>query len=439
MTSYRPAALPIKLSACSKLLRHSLAVLLAVITLTAQAAEFDPVRAERVGMSEERLQTLDAVMRSYVDDGQLAGQVILVLREGRLVYSAANGMRDIAVGSPMTPGTIFRIASQTKAIVSTGIMILHERGQLDISHPLSRYIPEWDDVQVAVDDGRGGYTLEPARRPITLRQLLTHTAGMSYGSGPAQQAWADAGFQGWYFANKNEPILESIRRMAGLPLDQHPGEQWIYGYSTDILGAVIEVASGMDLASFLQQEILAPLQMNDTHFYLPPDKVNRLATVYQPDGNGGVSAIAASDGMQSQGLYVQGQGPNISYSGGAGLLSTAGDYARFLQMLLNGGELDGVRILSPKTVELMTVDHLGDIPFRDGTGFGLGFSVVEDLGARGSLGSEGEYGWGGAYHSTYWVDPEEQLVVVYLTQLIPANGLDDYAKLRSGIYQAIIE
>jgi CubicO group peptidase (beta-lactamase class C family) len=422
------------------------AFLLVLATLTAagsqlpaQAAEFNRIRADRVGMSPERLQILDATMKSYVDNEQLAGQVILVLREGRLVYSAANGMRDIAVGSPMTPGTIFRIASQTKAIVSTGIMILHERGQLDISQPLSRYIPEWADVQVAVDDGRGGYTLEPARRPITLRHLLTHTAGMSYGSGPAQQAWADAGFQGWYFANKNEPILESIRRMAALPLDEHPGEEWIYGYSTDILGAVIEVASGMDLTSFLQQEIFTPLEMNNTHFYLPADQVNRLATVYRPGSAGGVVPIAATDGMQSQGLYVQGQGPNVSYSGGAGLLSTATDYARFLQMTLNGGELDGTRILSPKTIELMTVNHLGDIPFRGGVGFGLGYSVVNDLGARGSLGSEGEYGWGGAYHSTYWVDPEEDLVVVYLTQLIPANGLDDYAKLRNGIYQAIVE
>ncbi len=432
--------IPPSIGPCLRTVLLVLAALTAATSqLPAQAAEFSRIRADRVGMSPERLQILDRTMKSYVDNEQLAGQVILVLREGRLVYSAANGMRDIAVGSPMTPGTIFRIASQTKAIVSTGIMILHERGQLDISQPLSRYIPEWADVQVAVDDGRGGYTLESARRPITLRQLLTHTAGLSYGSGPAQQAWADAGFQGWYFANKNEPILESIRRMAALPLDEHPGEEWIYGYSTDILGAVIEVASGMDLASFLQQEIFTPLEMNNTHFYLPADKVNRLATVYRPGSNGGVVAIAATDGMQSQGLYVQGQGPNVSFSGGAGLLSTATDYARFLQMTLNGGELDGTRILSPKTIELMTVNHLGDIPFRNGVGFGLGYSVVTDLGARGSLGSEGEYGWGGAYHSTYWVDPEEDLVVVYLTQLIPTNGLDDYAKLRNGIYQAIVE
>ncbi len=409
-----------------------------IFTSSSFAAELSRVRPERVGMSSARLERLDTVLNSYVEDGLVAGQVALVLRNGRITYSAANGMRNKEAGIEMTEDTIFRIASQTKAIVSTGIMILHERGELDISHPLSRYIPEWENMQVAIDQEDGGYTLEPARRPITIRQLLTHTAGMSYGGGPAQKAWEEAGFQGWYFANKGEPILASIKRMGSLPLDEHPGERWIYGYNTDILGAVIEVASGTDLNSFLQEEIFEPLGMQDTHFYLPQEKADRLAVVYQP-GQNGVEAIPVKDGMRSQGLYVEGSGPNISYSGGAGLLSTAHDYARFLQMTLNGGELDGNRILSRKTIELMTTDHLSGKPFREGQGFGLGFFVVTDLGARGSLGSEGEYGWGGAYHSTYWVDPEEELVVVYMTQLIPATGIDDYSKLRSGIYQAIID
>jgi CubicO group peptidase (beta-lactamase class C family) len=292
-------------------------------------------------------------------------------------------------------------------------------------------------MQVAVADDSGSYDLEPARRPITIRNLLTHTGGMSYGSGPAASEWQAAGFQGWYFADKTVPIGESIAEMGSLPLDEHPGERWIYGYNTDILGAVIEKASGMNLADFLQQEIFDPLEMDDTQFFVDDAEASRLAVVYRPDGNGGIEAIPETNGMNSQGLYID--GPNVSYSGGAGLSSTANNYARFLQMMLNGGQLDGTRILSPKTVELMTTNHLGDIPFQAGVGFGLGFSVVTDLGARGSLGSIGEYGWGGAYHSTYWVDPEEELVVVYLTQIIPATGLDDYAKLRSGIYQAIIE
>jgi len=413
--------------------------LLLLISSSLLAAEFRNARPSAVGMSADRLERLDRVMQSYVDDERLAGQVILVLRNGRVAFSAANGMRDIAAGAPMREDTIFRIASQTKAIVSTGIMILHERGDLDIQHPLSRYFPEWENMEVAVSQPNGTYRLEPAERPITIRHLLTHTAGMSYGSGPAQAEWEAAGFQGWYFADKDEPISESIARMGALPLDEHPGERWIYGYNTDILGAVIEKASGMDLQSFLQTEIFDPLDMDDTHFYLPQEKAGRLATVYRPRRNGGIEAIPHDNGMQSQGKYVQGSGPNVSFSGGAGLLSTAENYARFLQMTLNGGELNGTRILSPKTIELMTTSHLGDIEFRAGTGFGLGYSVLEDLGARGTLGSEGEYGWGGAYHSTYWVDPEEQLVVVYLTQIIPGTGLDDYQKLRNGIYQAIIE
>jgi len=412
-------------------------VILVLSSSTTVAADFSRARPEGLGMSSERLGRLDTVLNSYVEKDQIAGQVLLVLRNGRIVHSLANGMRDIGTGEPMTEDTIFRIASQTKAIVSTAIMILHERGQLDISHPLSRYIPEWENVQVAVPDENGSYDLEPAERPITLRHLLTHTGGMSYGTGPASKEWEDADFQGWYFANKTETIGESIARMASLPLDAHPGTAWIYGYNTDILGAVIEKASGMDLNNFLQQEIFEPLDMSDSHFYLPESKRDRLAVVYQPKQGGGIEAIPAIDGMRSQGMYID--GPRISHSGGAGLLSTAKDYARFLQMTLNGGELDGKRILSRKTIELMTTNHLGELPFRSGQGFGLGFSIVTDLGARGTLGSVGEYGWGGAYHSTYWVDPLENLVVVYLTQIIPATGLDDYAKLRSGIYQAIID
>ena len=408
-----------------------------LLSSTIAAADLSRSRPEELGISSERLGRLDTVLNSYVEENLIAGQVLLVLRKGRIAHSLANGMRDIEATDPMKQDTIFRIASQTKALVSTGIMILHERGQLDISHPLSRYIPEWENVQVAVPNENGSYNLEPVERPITLRHLLTHTAGMSYGTGPASREWEEADFQGWYFANKTETIGESIARMASLPLDAHPGTAWIYGYNTDILGAVIEKASGMDLNNFLQQEIFEPLEMSDSHFYLPENKRDRLAVVYQPKPGGGIQAIPATDGMRSQGLYID--GPRISYSGGAGLLSTANDYARFLQMTLNGGELDGKRILSRKTIELMTTNHLGDLPFRSGQGFGLGFSIVTDLGERGTLGSVGEYGWGGAYHSTYWVDPLEELVVVYLTQIIPATGLDDYSKLRSGVYQAIID
>lgn len=400
------------------------------------AAAQDLAIPDSVGMSASRLALLDSNLQRYVDEAKLAGQVYVLMRHGEVVAHEANGMQDIEDGIPMSTDTLFRIASQTKAITSLGIMMLQERGLLDINAPLSRYLPEWKDMQVAVANSSGGYTLEPARREITLRHLLTHTGGMSYGNGVAASAWAQASIQGWYFADREEPVRDTIARMASLPLDAHPGEQWIYGYNTDILGAVIEQVSGQDLASFFATEIFAPLGMNDTHFYLPANKRGRLATVYRP-ADGGVEAIPETNGMQSQGLYDE--GPRQSFSGGAGLLSTASDYAKFLQMTLNGGELNGIRLVSRKTIELMTTDHLSDIAFQPGQGFGLGFSIATDLGLRGTLGSEGEYAWGGAYHSVYWVDPVEDLLVVYLTQIIPATNLDDHTTLRNGVYQAIVD
>ncbi|MEQ8407946.1 MAG: serine hydrolase domain-containing protein [Gammaproteobacteria bacterium] len=427
-------------------IRFSQALVLSLLLSLTQfvlAAELSSTRPSRVGMSDERLENLDAVMKSYVDSGQIAGQVIMLLRHGRVVYSTANGVRNIADNTPMTEDSMFRIASQTKAIVSTGIMILHERGELNIAAPLSNFIPEWADATVAVADGRGGYTTEPVSRAITLRDLLSHTSGIGYGMfgapGLAIEEWEESGLQGWYLVDQTVPIHETAARMAAIPMNAHPGEQWIYGYNTDILGAVIEVVTGDSLGAFIQQEILDPLDMHDTHFFVPPEKAERMATVYWIEDDGSLSEGPTGAGMYTQGQYVQGQSPQVSYSGGAGLVSTARDYARFLQMMLDGGALGDTRILSPKTVELMTSNHLRDIPYQDGMGFGLGFSVVTDLGARGTLGSEGEFGWGGAYHSTYWVDPAEDLVVVYLTQFGPGVGLDDYSKLRAGIYAAIVE
>jgi CubicO group peptidase (beta-lactamase class C family) len=342
----------------------------------------------------------------------------------------------------MREDSIFRIASQTKAIVSTGIMILHERGELNIADPLSKFFPEWGNARVGVANANGGYTVTTPNRPINLRDLLTHTSGIGYGgfasTGAVTGAWEQAGIAGWYLASRTDGIQETVRKMAALPQRAQPGTEWIYGYNIDILGAVIEVASGKQLDVFLDEEIFTPLGMRDTHFFLPQDKAPRLSTVYRGRQGGGIEPAPEGPGMGAQGEYVN--GPRTTFSGGAGLLSTAGDYAKFLQMTLNGGELNGVRILGPKTVELMTSDHLRNIPFQPGTGMGLGFSVLKDIGARGTMGSVGEYGWGGAYHSTYWVDPEENLVVVYLTQVLSPNpGLDDFSKLRARLYSSIIE
>ena len=419
---------------------RQLALLCALFVLLAQplfAQGLDFAKPEAVGMSTDRLTRLTDALQGYVDDNRLAGAVAIVARRGKIAYLEAVGHRDVEVGSPMQTDSIFRIASQTKALVSVGVMILQEEGKLLITDPVGNYLPEFKQTKVAIANARGNYDIVSAKRMITIRDLLTHTAGISYGNGPASDRWEEAGITGWYFANRDEPISDTIERLADLPFDAHPGEQWIYGYNTDILGAMIEKVSGKVLDEFIRTRILEPLGMNDSHFYLPRTKEDRLTVVYSSTNDGGIERAPNPGHMVGQGAYLD--GPRLSFSGGAGLLSTATDYARFLQMLLNGGEIDGARILTRKTVDLMTVDHIGDIPFRNGQGFGLGFSIVKNTGTNGLPSSIGEFGWGGAYHSTYWVDPDEELVVVYLTQLIPARNVDDHGKLRALVYQAIFD
>ena len=426
--------------------KHSISLLVLCLTFFLQsiisAQGFAKVDPEKVGMSTDRLQFLTTTLQEYVDNGKLSGGVAMVARRGEIAYLNSFGMRDMESKSPMQDNSIFRIASQTKAIVSVGVMMLQEEGKLLISDPVGKYLPTFKETTIAVPDEDGKVEIVKAKRAITIRDLLTHTAGIGYGGGGGggggggSDLWEEAGIQGWYFADRDEPIQATVARIGNLPFEAQPGEKFVYGYNTDILGALIEVVSGDPLDKYLKTRILDPLGMSDTHFYLPKSKTDRLAVVYSSTDDG-LERAPDPGGMVGQGAYVD--GPRKSFSGGAGFLSTANDYARFLQMMLNGGELDGKRIISPKTVELMTVSHLGDVsfPWTKGTGFGLGFSVLEDLGTRGTLGSEGEYGWGGAYHSSYWVDPEEDLVVVYFTQMIPAIGLDDHEKLRALIYQAL--
>lgn len=401
------------------------------------AQSFEMVTPEEAGFSDDRLERLSELLNSYSEQQRISGGVALVLRDGKAVFFESFGKRNVEADADMPKDAIFRIASQTKAIVSVGVLVLQEEGHLLISDPVSKYLPEFASTKVAVRNDDGGYDVVDSKRQITIRDLLMHTAGIGYGWGVAADQWKEAGIQGWYFADRDEPIRETVRRIAALPMDDHPGEKFVYGYATDILGALIEEISGMKLDMFLSEKILSPLKMNDTHFYLPMKKLDRLATVYSPTPDRGIVRAADPGGAVGQGHYVN--GPRMSFSGGAGYLSTATDYARFLQMLLNGGELDGARILSPKSVEQMTIDHLHDIEFRDGVGMGLGFDIVLDVGSRGTPGSMGDFGWGGAYHSTYWVSPKDRLVVVFFTQLIPAAGSDIHGKLRTMIYQAMME
>ncbi len=421
--------------------RRTLFLALAALLLVAPAlrAEAPPATApESVGLSSERLQRLRGAMQQYVDQGRIAGVVTYVARNGRVAHLEAFGKADVEAGRPMKTDTIFRVASQTKAFTSVAVMMLVEEGKIGLADPVSRFIPAFEKTTVALPPPAGAVagspvSVVPAKRAITIRDLLTHTAGISYGYGPAQEQWKAAGIQGWYFADRSEPVSAVVERMAALPMDSQPGEKYVYGYNTDVLGVVVEKVSGMTLAEFFQKRITGPLGLVDTQFYLPPAQKDRLATVYAAkDGK----IERATDPKEGQGHYVD--GPRVAFAGGAGLLSTARDYGRFLQMLLNGGEIDGVRLLGPKTVELMTVNHAGSL-FSDGTrGFGLGFDVVEDLGKAGRHGSVGEFGWGGAYHTTYWVDPKEKMVVLLMTQLLPAGNSDLHARFRALVYQSVV-
>jgi CubicO group peptidase (beta-lactamase class C family) len=390
-------------------------------------------------ISTERLGRLRAHLQRYVDEGKLAGVMVMIQQDGKPVFSQAVGWRDKEARDPMREDTIFRIASQTKALTSVAVMMLMEDGKLLLDDPIGKHLPEWKNTTVAVATPAGGYETVTAKRPITIRDLLTHTAGISYGAGPAEKAWRDAGLFSWYFADRSEPVSSFVARMASLPMAAQPGEKFVYGYNTDILGVVVEKLSGKSLQAFLDERLIKPLGMKDTSFYLPREKAGRLAVVYDSE-QGNLRRAADASAWKTGGHFGQGhylEGPRLAYSGGAGLLSTAADYGRFLEMMRRGGEFDGRRYLSRKTVELMVSNHLGSIEYSSGMGFGLGFSIRMDLGAAGQPGSEGEFGWGGAYHSTYWVDPEERLTVAYMAQLLPAGDIDDHGKLRSLIYQAI--
>jgi CubicO group peptidase (beta-lactamase class C family) len=421
--------------------RRPIVLALAALLFVAPAlrAEVAAVaRPEAVGLSAERLQRLRGAMQRYVDEGRMAGIVAYVARNGRVAHLEAFGKADVEAGRPMRTDTVFRIASQTKALTSVAVMMLVEEGKVGLADPVSRFIPAFAKTTVALPPPANAVAgspvaVVPAKRPITIRDLLTHTAGIGYGHGPAAERWKAAGIQGWYFADRDEPVAAVVERLAALPMDAQPGERYVYGYNTDVLGVVVEKVSGLTLAEFFQKRISGPLGLVDTHFYLPPAHKDRLATVYAA-GDGKIER--ATDPKTGQGHYVE--GPRVAFAGGAGLLSTARDYGRFLQMLLNGGEIDGVRLLSPKTVELMTVNHVGPL-FREGNqGFGLGFDVIEDLGRVGRHGSEGAFGWGGAYHTTYWVDPQEKLVAVLMTQLLPAGTSDLHDRFRALVYQSIV-
>ena len=423
-----------------------LALLLAAVATAAvgaqtpqRAATAVPARGNRLGFDAGRLTRIDSVLQRAVDRSEIGGAVALVLKDGETVYEKAFGWADREANRRMTPDAIFRIASQTKALTSVAAMSLVEEGKLSLDDPVSRFIPGFEHTSVAVR-AETGRAIVPAKRRITIHDLLTHTAGISYGTdslvAPLYQSagLGPAAGWGWYTADKKEPICVTMERLASLPFVAQPGERFVYGYNTDILGCVVERVTGLPLDEVIRTRITSPLGMKDTYFYLPAANRARLTAVYS---SGPEMKIArAPDGPRGQGDYVD--GPRRSFSGGAGLLSTARDYARFLQMLLNGGTLDGARILSPKTVALMTSNQTGTLFSQTGQAFGLGFRLLEQPGADGRIESVGTYGWGGAYGSTYEVDPQEHLVLVFMIQQLP-NRSAVPSLFPTLVYQALVE
>jgi CubicO group peptidase (beta-lactamase class C family) len=405
--------------------------------LGAAPTPLPPGQPDALGFDPVRLQRLDALFQEHVSKQQIAGAVMYVARAGQTAHLRTYGLQDIEAARPMAPDAIFRIASMSKAVTSVAVMMLYEEGKFRLNDPVAKFIPAFRNGVVAVkptaeNPARPGkpYATVPAK-PMRIRDLLTHMAGLTYGTGLAAEDYKAANLVGWNFTEKNETIGEAIHRLATLPLHGQPGDVYQYGYATDVLGYLVEVVSGLPLDRFFEERIFRPLKMVDTCFYLPPEKSPRLANVYGLEGGKLVLKETAEKSS-----YVH--GPRKCFSGGAGLLSTVNDYARFLQMLLNGGELEGARVLSPKTVELMHADHVGEKFTGDTKAFGLGFWVVEDLGVYGELGSVGSYGWGSAYFPQYLIDPKERMVAFFLAQHMPAGGLDLNQRFKPLVYQALV-
>lgn len=400
---------------------------------------------DQVGLSAERLQRIAPVMESYIDEGALAGSLVLIARHGKVAHLESFGAMDREQGKSMREDTMFRIASMTKAVTSVAAMMLYEEGSFLLEDPISKYIPAFKEPQVLVPNAGEdqGYELVPAKREITIRDLLRHTSGISYGFWGREhlgQLYVEAGISDGLIQTEGT-IGDMVEKLASLPLIGQPGEVWEYGLNTDVLGYLVEVVSGQSLEAFFQERIFVPLKMQDTHFFLPLDKLPRLAAVYRP-GDKGIERVPETKQRVGAAVYTTDyhySGPRSYFSGGAGLVSTISDYTRFLQALLNGGELEGTRLLSRKTVEMMTVNHIGDLDtLTPGYGFGLGFSFHEGAGVSGHIESIGTYAWGGFFYTDFWVDPQEQMIGVFMAQIYPWGDLDAHEKFRILSYQAIV-
>jgi CubicO group peptidase (beta-lactamase class C family) len=404
------------------------------------------VPPESVGLTSEGLRRVDQHLLSrYIEPGKIAGALTLVARRGEVAWLSPLGVMDRERKKPMRLDTIFRIYSMTKPVTSVAMMMLHERGAFALADPVHRYIPEWANLRVYRYGRYPNFVTEPAARPMTIRDLLTHTSGLSYQimeRSPVDEAYRQVGI-----GAPAGTLRDLVLRLAELPLEFSPGTRWGYSSATDVLGHLVEVLSGQPFDEYLRTQIFEPLGMIDTSFIVPADKIARLAANYTRLP-GSTEATLMDDPMDSP--YTR---PKTWFSGGGGLVSTAADYFRFAEMMRRGGELDGKRILGPRTIAYMTMNHLPD--GRDlaalatsgsfsetryeGVGFGLGMYVVVDPVRAQVPSSPGEYGWGGLASTAFWVDPADDLVVVFLTQLVPSTTFDFRGQLKAIIRGAIVD
>ena len=395
-------------------------------------------------MSSERLARVDAAMHVYVDRGKLPGVQTLISRRGQVVHRDVYGWTDVEARHPVAPDTLYRIYSMTKPITSVGLMMLYEQGHFLLENPISRWLPEFADPQVWAGGTADAPETRPAARPISVHDVLTHLSGLTYGfhyQHPLDELYRRDSLGD--FTEPSYDLAEGVERMAALPLLFDPGTRWNYSMSTDVCGRLIEVMSGQSLDVYLREQVLGPLGMRDTAFSAPESELARCSPLYTRGPDGGLHCFAEAATMVRPPKYL---------SGGGGLVGTIDDYLRFAHMLLNRGELDGVRLLSPRTVAYMGRNHLpggrllnemGQSTFAEasmeGTGFGLGLAVIEDAAALRALTSDGELSWGGAASTAFWVDPAEDLCVVFMTQLLPSSTYPLRPQLRATVYQALID
>ncbi len=449
---------------------YCFAALLLVAPVAAPARDVAPTPAENLGLSSPRLERLTAHMNRAVDDGIMVGGVGLVARRGEVAYLQAYGHADREAGVPMRADALFRIYSMTKPITGVAVLMLYEEGAFMLNDPIARYLPELADLRVAVSTAGGEpdnattdtvadkpagavdvkaiATRKPGRQP-TIRDLLTHSAGMTYGLFGATEV--DALYRKAELFDDSITLTDFITRLGKLPLQYEPGTRWHYSVSVDVQGALVEAVSGMSFGAFLQSRIFAPLGMVDTSFIVPDDKWSRMARLYTPadtvtddDYSMFLSETRTTNLVVAEARWSEGYREGARFeSGGGGLVSTVADYLRFCEMLINGGERGGVRLLSPKTVELMTVDHTAhlEMPYDEidpGYGFGLGVAVSLDPGAIGEQNSVGTYYWGGAAGTRFFIDPTEELIGIFMTQSVPhRTRLRD--EFRNLVYQAVID